>query len=338
MGPHVPILPRGELAGDEQATIELFQNASRSVVFINTTQVNRDSFFNALEVPRGSGTGMVWDELGHVVTNFHVVSGASHVRVTLPDQSTWPATVIGYSQPRDLAVLKLGAPASRLPPLAIGESHDLQVGQKVFAIGNPFGLDQTLTTGIVSGLGRQLRTENGVIEDLIQTDAAINPGNSGGPLLDSAGRLIGVNTAIYSPSGASAGVGFAIPVDAVQRVVPQLIKNGRVLQPGLGARYAADQITQRLGLEGVMVVDFEPRSAAAQAGLQGITQDRVGEINLGDLIVAVDSVPVTQVQQFLKQLQKHKIGDEVTLSIIRNANAKSPQKLELKVVLQAEEE
>jgi len=329
-----PVTPRGDLAEDEKSTIKLFQEASRSVVFVTTSQVGRDYFFNVLEVPRGSGSGFVWDEQGHVVTNFHVVKDASHVRVTLPDQSTWSATVIGASEERDLAVLKIDAPVSRLPPLLVGESSNLQVGQKVFAIGNPFGLDQTLTTGIVSGLGRQLRSENGVMEDLIQTDAAINPGNSGGPLLDSAGRLIGVNTAIYSPSGASVGVGFAIPVDAVQRVVPQLIVHGRVLHPGIGARYVPDQITQRLGLEGVLIADFDPNSSAAGAGLRGLKRGDEGEVLLGDLIVAVAGQPVASVEDFMKRLQKHEIGNMVKLTITRNAKSRRPEHLEVEVKLQ----
>jgi S1-C subfamily serine protease len=330
-----PVTARGDLAEDERATVKLFQEASKSVVFITTTQVGRDFFFNILEIPRGSGSGFVWDDQGHIVTNNHVVADASRVRVTLPDQSTWPATVVGSSADRDLAVLKVDAPAGHLPPLLVGKSADLQVGQKVFAIGNPFGLDQTLTTGIVSGLGRQLRSEDRVMEDLIQTDAAINPGNSGGPLLDSAGLLIGVNTAIYSPSGASAGVGFAIPVDAVQRVVPQLIAHGAVLHPDLGVRYVPGQVTQRLGLQGVMIARVEPGSSAAEAGLRGLKQDANGDITLGDLIVAVDGQEVTEVDKFLKILEKHEIGDKVKLIITRNAKTRSEENLEVEVKLQA---
>lgn len=330
-----PVTARGDLAEDEEATVKLFQEASKSVVFITTSQVGRDFFFNVLEIPRGSGSGFVWDEQGHVVTNYHVVSGASRVKVTLPDQSTWSAEVIGESPERDLAVLKVAAPAGRLPPLLVGKSGDLQVGRKVFAIGNPFGLDQTLTTGIVSGLGRQLRSEIGVMEDLIQTDAAINPGNSGGPLLDSAGLLIGVNTAIYSPSGTSAGVGFAIPVDTVQRVVPQLINHGRVLVPDIGVRYAPDQITQRLGLEGVMIVDIEPGGAAAEAGLRGLQRGDDGDILLGDLIVAVDGEKVAEVNELLKLMEQHEIGDSVKLIVTRNAKSGQEENLEVEITLQA---
>lgn len=330
-----PITPRGDLAEDEQSTVKLFQEASKSVVFITTSQVGRDFFFNVLEIPKGSGSGFVWDEQGHIVTNFHVVSGASNVKVTLPDQSTWPATVIGKSPERDLAVLKVDAPDGRLPPLLVGKSGDLQVGQKVFAIGNPFGLDQTLTTGIVSGLGRQLHSDQGLMEDLIQTDAAINPGNSGGPLLDSAGRLIGVNAAIYSPSGASAGVGFAIPVDGVQRVIPQLIAHGHVLHPDLGLKYAPDQLTQRLGLKGVMIARVEPKSAAALAGLRGLKQDEDGDITLGDVIVAINGQEVSEVAEFLRLLDKHEIGNKVKLIITRDARSRREENLEVEVKLQA---
>jgi len=330
-----PVTARGDLAEDEKTTVELFQKASKSVVFITTSQVGRDFFFNVLEIPRGSGSGFVWDEEGHIVTTYHVVAEASRVRVTLPDQSTWPAVVVGSSQERDLAVLKVEAPAGRIPPISVGKSADLQVGQKVFAIGNPFGLDQTLTTGIVSGLGRQLKSENGVMEDLIQTDAAINPGNSGGPLLDSAGLLIGVNTAIYSPSGASAGVGFAIPIDAVQRVVPQLIAHGAVIHPDLGVRYVPDQVTQRLGLKGVMIARVEPDGAAAQAGLRGLQQNASGDITLGDMIVALDGQEVVEVDAFLKLLEKREIGDQVKLIITRNAKSRQEQNLEVEVTLQA---
>lgn len=330
-----PVTARGDLAEDEQATVKLFQEASKSVVFITTSQVGRDFFFNVLEIPKGSGSGFVWDEHGHVVTNYHVVSGASHVKVTLPDQSTWSATVAGEAPERDLAVLKVDAPSGRLPPLLVGKSGDLQVGQKVFAIGNPFGLDQTLTTGIVSGLGRQLRSEQGVMDDLIQTDAAINPGNSGGPLLDSAGLLIGVNAAIYSPSGASAGVGFAIPVDAVQRVIPQLIAHGHVLHPDLGLTYAPDQLMQRLGLKGVMIARVAPNSAAATAGLRGLKQDAEGDIALGDLIVAIDGQEVSDVAEFLRLLDKHQDGDKVKLIITRNARSRQEENLQIEVTVRA---
>jgi S1-C subfamily serine protease len=224
-----PVTPRGALAADEVAHIELFKRTGPSVVHITTLATQRDMFsMNVQQVPRGTGTGFVWDDAGHIVTNFHVIQGGTGVRVTLADQSSQDAQLVGAFPDRDLAVLKITPAKDKLPPLAIGSSRDLQVGQRVYAIGNPFGLDQTLTTGIVSALNREIESFNQrTIRGVIQTDAAINPGNSGGPLLDSAGRLIGVNTQIASPSGASAGIGFAIPVDEVNRIVPRLIRDGR---------------------------------------------------------------------------------------------------------------
>lgn len=230
------IAPRGELTADERNTVEIFALTSPSVVHITTARQALNLFtLNVLEIPQGTGSGFVWDEAGHVVTNFHVIQGADAARVTLADQSTWRAKLVGVYPDRDLAVLRIDAPPERLHPIPIGESKGLKVGQKVLAIGNPFGLDQSLTTGVVSALNREIESITGrTIRGVIQTDAAINPGNSGGPLLDSAGRLIGVNTAIYSPSGASAGIGFAIPVDEVNRIVPRLIREGRIRRPVLG--------------------------------------------------------------------------------------------------------
>src|SRR5438094_3955035 len=244
-----PIAPAGDLAEDEKATIALFKQASKSVVHITTSEVGRNYFtLNEMEVELGSGSGFLWDEHGNVVTNFHVIENADRFKVTLADQSTWDAVEIGRAPDRDVAVVRINAPAGRLQPLLIGTSKDLEVGQKVFAIGNPFGLDQTLTTGIISGLGRQIKSRTGrVIDGVIQTDAAINPGNSGGPILDSRGRLIGMNTAIYSPSGASVGIGFAIPVDTLQRVVPEILRHGRVIRPTLAAQHCPDSLIRRRG-------------------------------------------------------------------------------------------
>jgi len=211
------ITPRGDLAEEEKTTIALFRQASPSVVHITTLAVRQDAFsLDVFQIPQGTGSGFVWDNQGRIVTNFHVIRDADAAQVTLADHSSWKARLVGAYPDKDLAVLMVDAPKDRLHPIAIGTSHDLQVGQRLFAIGNPFGLDQSLTTGIISALGREIESVNRrAIKDMIQTDAAINPGNSGGPLLDSSGRLIGVNTAIYSPSGASAGIGFAIPVDEV---------------------------------------------------------------------------------------------------------------------------
>src|SRR5437773_766750 len=226
---------RGDLAADEKATIDLFRTAAPSVVYITSIAMQRDFFsLNVQEIPKGTGSGFVWDSNGHVVTNFHVIQDAQAAKVTLADQSNWDARLVGADQDDDVAVLKIDAPSDKMPAIPLGKSSDLQVGQKVFAIGNPFGLDHTLTTGIVSALGREIKsTSERPISGVIQTDAAINPGNSGGPLLDSAGRLIGVNTAIFSPSGAYAGIGCAIPVDRVSQAVPQLLKNRRVAAPTL---------------------------------------------------------------------------------------------------------
>jgi S1-C subfamily serine protease len=230
------IEPRGDLAADEHSTIELFQKASPSIVYITTLarQINPWTR-NARDIPAGTGSGFVWEVNGHIVTNFHVILNANAASVMLRNRKMYPASLVETSPDHDLAVLRINAPENDLRPVPIGSSHDLQMGQKVFAIGNPFGLDQTLTTGIISALNRTMEGPAGrPIEQVIQTDASINPGNSGGPLLDSAGRLIGVNTAIYSPSGASAGIGFAVPVDTVNRVAPRIISEGGYTRPRLG--------------------------------------------------------------------------------------------------------
>jgi S1-C subfamily serine protease len=315
------VTPRGSLAEDEKSTIELFRQASPSVVNITTTVAVRRDFFNlnAQEIPRGTGSGFIWDKDGYVVTNFHVLQGAQGALVTLADHSSWKAALVGTAADRDLAVLKIDAAADRLPPLAVGTSEDLQVGQKVFAIGNPFGLDQTLTTGIISALGREIESVTGTpIKGVIQTDAAINPGNSGGPLLDSAGRLIGVNTAIYSPSGASAGIGFAIPVDEVNRVVPELIRDGKVSRAGLGVVLAPDRTARDLGLRGVLVVSVQPESPAAKAGLRPTRRTPDGDIRFGDIIVAIDGKPVRSTNDLFKRLRQYSIGDRVTVTVLRD--------------------
>ena len=244
------VAPRGPLTSEEHANIEIFRRASPSVVHITSLGMQRDLFsLRVQEVPRGTGTGFVWDERGHIVTNFHVIQDANGAKVTLADQSSWDAELVGTFPGRDLAVLRIKAPRDKLPPIAIGSSRDLQVGQRVYAIGNPFGLDQTLTVGIVSALNREIESFGGrTIRGVIQTDAAINPGNSGGPLLDSAGRLIGINSQIASPSGASAGIGFAIPVDEVNRVVPRLIRDGRFVRPSIGVGAGSAELQRALGL------------------------------------------------------------------------------------------
>jgi S1-C subfamily serine protease len=329
------VAARGDLAADEKATIELFEKARESVVFITTSQQVRDFWTrNVFTVPRGTGSGFIWDEKGHVVTNFHVVAGASEARVRLADGRDYRAALVGASRSHDLAVLLIGVGFEAPAPVPLGTSHDLKVGQKVFAIGNPFGLDWTLTTGIVSALDRSLAEENGaIIEHLIQTDAAINPGNSGGPLLDSAGRLIGINTAIYSPSGASAGIGFAVPVDMVNRVVPELIARGKYIRPSLGIE-ADDGINRvartQLGIEGVLILKVTPGSAAATAGLQGARRTADGGLIPGDIITAVEGKAVDSVGKLYARLDDFKVGDTVRLTVSREGRTR-----EVTVTLQA---
>ena len=327
-----PVVARGDLAADEQATVELFRTTSPSVVNIMNLDLRRSlSIYRAdLDaVPQGLGTGFIWDERGYVVTNHHVVLGADTILVTLADGSEWQGTVIGAEPDFDLAVVKIDAPARELPPIAVGASNDLLVGQKVFAIGNPFGLDQTLTTGIISGLGRVIESISGrEIQDVIQTDAAINPGNSGGPLLDSAGRLVGVNTAIKSPTGTSAGIGFAVPVDTVNRVVPELIRGGRFVRPGLGVVLWPEEVTERLGLEGALVRSVLPGSAAERAGLQEAVSE--GSDMRGDRIVGVGGTPVRRNGDLQHRLAQYGVGETVTLELVRGG-----QRLDVQVTLQS---
>jgi S1-C subfamily serine protease len=314
------VTPRGPLGADEQLQIDLFRRASPSVVHIISIGAQRDLFsMNVQQVPRGTGTGFVWEERGHVVTNFHVIQGASAARVTLADQSHFNASLVGVFPDRDLAVLRIDAPKDKLPPIALGTSRDLQVGQRVYAIGNPFGLDQTLTIGVVSALNREIESfNNRTIQGVIQTDAAINSGNSGGPLLDSVGRLIGVNTQIASPSGASAGIGFAIPVDEVNRIVPRLIRDGRFVRPSLGVTSASPGVQRALGVPpGVVVVQVVPGSPAAGAGLQPFRRGSRGEVIGGDVITAINDQPVTDLDDVLRVLEQRQAGEVVTLTVWR---------------------
>jgi len=314
------VAPRGELRAEEKSTIALFKQASPAVVNITVLGVERDMFtLNQYQIPQGTGSGFVWDTTGNIITNFHVIQNADAAQVTLADQSNWKARVVGVAPDKDLAVLKIDAPANKLQAIPIGTSKDLQVGQSVFAIGNPFGLDQTLTTGIISALNREIESvTRRPIQGVIQSDAAINPGNSGGPLLDSAGRLIGVNTAIYSPSGASAGIGFAIPVDTVNRIVPELIRSGKVTRPGLGIQIADEQIAQRFGVTGVLVVDVARGSAAARAGIQPARRDAQGRVRLGDVITAIDGKKIESPNDLFLTLEKYKVGDAVHVTSLRD--------------------
>ncbi len=320
------VQPRGPLEPAEQNHIAVFRKASPSVVHITTLALQRDIFsMNVAEVPQGTGSGFIWDERGHIVTNFHVIQGANAARVTLADQSSYDAELVGAFPDRDLAVLRIQAPREKLAPIAMGASRELQVGQQVYAIGNPFGLDQTLTTGIVSALNREIESMNRrTIRGAIQTDAAINPGNSGGPLLDSAGRLIGVNTSIYSPSGASAGIGFAIPVDEVNRVVPRLIRDGRFIRPTLGISAAPPQLQQALKLpKGVALLQVAPGSAAAQAGLQPFARARNGSLIQGDVITAVAEQPVESLDDMLNELEKRQPGERLRLQVWREGKSRT---------------
>jgi len=314
--------PKGVLPPAEQATVDLFESVSPAVVYITTLTQRRNIFTGvATEVPRGTGSGFIWDDAGHVVTNFHVLQGATAAQVVLYNQSSHRAELVGFSRGHDLAVLRIDAPSNVLQPVSIGRSDGLQVGQSIFAIGNPFGLNATLTTGIVSALGREIAAvDGGAIENAIQTDAAINPGNSGGPLLNSSGRLIGVNTAIYSPSGASAGIGFAVPVDTVRRVVPQIIEHGEYTPPQLGIRASVDlnaYVRTRLQINGVVILEVDQGTGADRAGLQGTSRAANGRLILGDIIQAINGDEVSSLGQLETILDRYAPGNEVTVTILR---------------------
>lgn len=302
----------------DEVTIELFEKAAPSVVYITTTQPRQDYWSrNIEEIPVGSGSGFLWDDQGHIVTNYHVIQNAYKARVTLFNQQTFEAELVGVEPRKDLAVLKI-TPPKDIQPLPIGTSHDLKVGQSVFAIGNPFGLDQTLTTGIISALGREIESVAKIpIRDVIQTDAAINPGNSGGPLLDISGRVIGVNTAIYSPSGAYAGIGFSVPIDVVNWVVPDLIEFGKVERPVLGVEVAQQHLVNRMNREGVLVMSVVPGGAAEKAGIQPVTQTRTGEIELGDFIIEIDSTPIKSNADLFLTIEKYKAGNKISVKVDR---------------------
>ncbi|UVT22396.1 MAG: trypsin-like peptidase domain-containing protein [Nitrospira sp.] len=315
-----PVTPStAELSADERSTIGVFERAAKSVVFIANTAIQQDIWsLNVMEVPQGSGSGFVWSKQGHIVTNFHVIYGADTIKVTLADRSEHQAKLVGADPDHDLVVLQIQVPDGHLEPLAIGSSHDLRVGQKVLAIGNPFGLDHTLTTGIVSALGRTIKSlSNRTIEGVIQTDAAINPGNSGGPLLDGAGRLIGVNTQIVSPSGAYAGIGFAVPADTVNRIVPELIKHGKLIRPGLGVSLVPDAIAKRWGIKGLIIGKVTRGGAADRAGLKGARETVAGQIQLGDIVVSVGGKPVATADDLMDVMEEHKVGDQVSVEILR---------------------
>lgn len=329
------VTPAAAFTNQEERTISVFETASPSVVYITTTDKVLDFWTrNVSERPSGTGTGFVWDKQGHIVTNYHVVEGYKTAKVRLSDQRIFDVDVVGASPRHDLAVLKMRETKEVPAPVQIGTSHELKVGQTVLAIGNPFGLDHTLTTGVVSALGRSIDGDgsNNTMEDLIQTDAAINPGNSGGPLLDSAGRLIGVNVAIYSPSGASAGIGFAIPVDTVNRVVPQLVQNGRYIRPVLGITMndeVTERVVQRLGIEGVLVLEVAPGSPAQKAGLKGTKVKANDEVVLGDIIQAIDGKPVTNTGELTATMDKYKLNDTVSVQFLRDGSTQQEVSVQL---------
>lgn len=333
------VTPAAAFTTQEERTISVFETASPSVVYITTTDKVLDFWTrNVSERPSGTGTGFVWDKNGHIVTNYHVVEGYKTAKVRLSDQRIFDVDVVGASTRHDLAVLKMRETKEVPPPVQIGTSSELKVGQTVLAIGNPFGLDHTLTTGVVSALGRSIDGEgstNTTMEDLIQTDAAINPGNSGGPLLDSSGRVIGVNVAIYSPSGASAGIGFAIPVDTVNRVVPQLVQNGRYIRPVLGITMndeVTGRVVDRLGVQGVLVLEVAPDSPAQKSGLKGTTVKANDELILGDIIQSIDGKLVTNTSELTAAMDKYKLNDTVKVHFLRDGV--NQQEVDVKLTMQ----
>lgn len=324
---------------DEENNIQVFKRASPSVVYITNSRMVRRSVFNLNpeEIPQGSGSGFIWDKRGYVVTNFHVIQNASRVTVTLQDGTAWQAQVVGAEPDKDLAVLRIEAPPEQLTPVTLGDSSLLEVGRKVIAIGNPFGLDTTLTVGVVSALGREINSvTRRIIRDVIQTDAAINPGNSGGPLLNSLGQLVGVNTAIYSPSGASSGIGFAIPANTVKKIVPELIQYGRVQTPTLGISLFppqyADYYRNRWRINGVIVLDVVEDSSPEREGMRGLRETNRGII-LGDVIVEVDGMPVVNEDDLLTVLENREAGDVVEVVTLRD-NARVRYQIELQATRQ----
>jgi len=321
---------------DEANNIEIFKSASPSVVFVTNSALYRANIFsrNVQEVPQGSGTGFIWDKSGLIVTNAHVIEGASRLTITLRDHSTWDAEVVGVTEDKDLAVLRIKAPVDKLVPLPLGDSSLLEVGRKVIAIGNPFGLDTTMTVGVVSALGRDITSSNDrIIHDVIQTDASINPGNSGGPLLNSLGQLVGVNSQIISPSGASAGIGFSIPVNTVKKVVPQLVLYGEIVRPVLGlGELIPDIWMHQNGRNGVGVLYVVEGTPADKAGIVGIQQNWRNEVVLGDIITELDGTPIKTQDDLYTILEQHKAGD--TLKVVSERNGK---RMEFKVTLAEQE-
>ena len=314
---------RGKLLESEQNTIDIFKKNANSVVYVANIRLARRHFFDHIktQVPAGAGSGIVWDKKGHIVTNYHVVRGGDQFVISFHnDKKEYSAVIQGVAQKKDIAVLKLKTVPPNITPITLGSSKKLIVGQKALALGNPFGLDHSISAGIISALGRKIQGIGGVtIEDMIQTDSSINPGNSGGPLLDSQGRIIGVNTMIFSRSGGSAGVGFAVPIDTVRRIVPQIIEHGEVIRPGLGIILLEDKYKRYFDFkEGVIVKVVDPKQPAYAAGLRGITKDRQGRYYLGDIILAIEGNKVNSYDEIYHVLDKKKVGDVVTVEILRD--------------------
>lgn len=318
----------------ETKTIDIYRKAVPSTVNVSNIKLSRNMFYGEVEIPQGQGSGFVFDTNGHIITNYHVVQGGDNFVVTFyNDPKQYKAKLVGVAPDKDIAVLKLSELPAKISPVVFGSSKDLQVGQSSFAIGSPFGLDYTLTTGVISALGRKIDGIGGVkINDMIQTDAAINMGNSGGPLLDSGARLIGMNTVIFSTSGSSAGLGFAVPADTIKNVVPQLIQHGKLIRPGLGIGIVPDSMKRRIlgNDKGIVVSYVDDKGSAAKAGIQGMTQDQFGRTYLGDIILSVDGQDVNNLDDIYQVLEKHKIGDEVMVKYRREGKT-----LATKVKLQA---
>ncbi len=332
-GPGASPIPTGQsdqasgnarLTEDETNTIEIVRKTRNSVVYVTNLQYVRDFFYSSDQpVPRGSGSGFVWDDQGHIVTNFHVIDEGDKFMVSLPNQKQVEATLVGRDPRKDIAVLKLGQQVAGLAPVSIGTSRDLQVGQKVIAIGNPFGFDHTVTTGIVSALGRSIPGAGDVtIRDMIQTDASINPGNSGGPLLNSSGELIGMNTMIATPT--SSGVGFAIPVDTIRKIVPQIIRFGKVTRPDIGGvSFVRDEVAQRAGIAGAVILEVSRGSRAYDLGLRGLYRDNFGRLLIRDVVTGIDAAIVKSYDDLFTALDGYKIGDTVTLAVEREGKSRT---------------
>lgn len=318
----------------EVKTIDIYRRSVPSTVNVSNIKLAKNFYYGEVEIPQGQGSGWVWDENGHIVTNFHVVQGGNNFVITFyNDPKQYRAKLVGTAPDKDIAVLKLEEKPAKLVPITVGESKTLLVGQNSFAIGSPFGLDYTLTTGVISALGRKIDGIGGVkINDMIQTDAAINMGNSGGPLLDSSGQLIGMNTVIFSTSGSSAGLGFAVPVDTIKQIVPQLIQHGKVIRPGLGIGIVPDTMKSRLtgSTKGLIISFIDEKGSAAKAGLKGMTQDQFGRLYIGDIILSVDGKPVNSLDDIYQILETKKIGDKVDVKYTREGKT-----LTTKVTLQA---